>query len=83
MSWEKASPFRDLANSPSAVAAFSKAAVLYQPAEPVRFSDPGFSKNRPSVLAPEENAGTIRDARPYPAEAPMTNTFLGPFSIFG
>ena len=64
MSWENASPFSDLAKRPSAVAAFSNAAVLYQPAVPVRFSEPGFSKKRPRVLAPDENAGTMRDARP-------------------
>ncbi len=78
MSWENASPLSDLANRPSSVAAFSKAAVLYQPAVPVRFSVPGFSKKSPRVLAPDENAGTMRDASPYPVDDPMTRTFLGP-----
>ncbi len=64
ISWENASPLSDLANRPSAVAAFSNAAELYHPAVPVRFSDPGFSKKSPSVLAPDENAGTMRDASP-------------------
>ncbi len=52
------------AYSPSSFAALSKPAELYQPAEPVLLSLPGFSKKTPIVAAPLPNAALIRDARP-------------------
>ena len=35
----------------------------------------------PSVPAPDPNAAAMRDASPYPVDAPITSTFLGPFLI--
>ncbi|MNM79000.1 hypothetical protein D3C81_909210 [compost metagenome] len=81
ISSEKASPLILLAYNPASWASFSKAAELYQPAVPGLPSAAGFSKNTPIVAAPEPNAAEIRDAIPNPVEAPITNTFFGPFAI--
>ena len=56
----------------------SKAAVLYQPAEAQRLPFEGRSNITPSVCALAPKARAIREANPYPIEAPITNTFLGP-----
>jgi hypothetical protein len=42
----------------------------------------GFSKKTPIVAASEPKAAVIRDANPKPVDAPITNTFFGPFAIF-
>src|SRR5690606_42018474 len=65
----------------AACASFSKAAVLYQPAVPGFPGAAGFSKNTPMVAASEPKAAVILDAKPKPVDAPITNTFLGPFAI--
>jgi len=49
---EKASPLIERLHSPASLAYVSNAAELYQPALPVFFSVPGFSKNTPRVAAP-------------------------------
>ena len=54
---------------------------LYQPAVPGLRSVPGFSKKTPIVAAPEPNAAVMREARPYPVDAPSTSTRLGPSAI--
>jgi len=64
MACEKASPFTLLAYRPAACAAFSKAAELYQPAVPGLLSVAGFSRNTPSVAAPEPKAAAMREASP-------------------
>ena len=61
---ENASPLMLLEYRPSRFAASSKAAALYQPAEPGLDSVPGFSKNTPIVAAPLPNAAEILDASP-------------------
>src|SRR5690606_11504871 len=66
---------------PAACASFSNAALLYQPAVPNFPSEAGFSKNTPMVAAPEPNAALMCEAIPNPVDAPITNTFLGPFLI--
>ena len=48
----KASPLIVLAYRPSRAANSSNAAVLYQPALPVRLPEPGLSKITPRVAAP-------------------------------
>ena len=52
------------AYNPASFAYFVNAQVLYQPAEPGLFSEPGFSKNTPKVAALEPNAALIREAKP-------------------
>ena len=59
-------------------AACSKAAELYQPAVAVRAPSAALSKNTPIVFAPAPNAAAIREASPYPVEAPTTRTLAGP-----
>ena len=61
---EKASPLKERAYKPAALASFSKAAELYQPAVPQRSGSPGFSKNTPMVAAPEPKAAAMREDRP-------------------
>ena len=70
-----------LAYKPSALAADSNAALLYQPALPGLFSEGGLSKNTPKVSALPAKAGTIREASPYPVDEPIIKTFFGQFSI--
>ena len=50
---------------------------MYQPADAVRLPEAGFSKKMPSVPAPPPKAAVMRDASPYPVDAPITRTRLG------
>jgi hypothetical protein len=77
-SFEKASPLMLLAYRPASSACFSKAAVLYQPAEAGFPSAGGFSKKTPMVAALLPKALVILEANPKPVDAPMINTFFGP-----
>ncbi|MCY1549221.1 hypothetical protein D9M68_853790 [compost metagenome] len=61
---EKASPSTVTAIRPAACARFSKARLLYQPAEAVLLSLGSFSNDTPTVSAPEPNVVTMREASP-------------------
>ena len=52
------------AYSPASSARRPNAALLYQPALPVLFSDGALSKETPSVPEPHPKAEVIRDASP-------------------
>ena len=64
ISFEKASPIKFLAVSPSSFAASVKAIVFHQPAVPILLPSIPFSKATPIVSAPAPNANEILEASP-------------------
>lgn len=72
-----------LAYRPASWANFSKATELYQPPEAGLSVVGGLSKKMPTVAAWLPKAAVILEASPYPAEAPMMRTRLGPSATLG